>query len=235
MYGAKISEKSEIDRAKAACALAVLVRELCEIPVIYATAGNDHTRIHKTQLVPSRRGFALSDAIYGMKDPLGGGGIFLEQVMNYVKDHEKTADRIIVITDEQDCSGRENAPSRADAFGTHNYIINVNTYEHGIAYGKFTHINGWSEAVLDFIKLSEEGYKVREISQALTAEKQQAPKGTPAVASIAKKDMQLLPVRGRGLKQKKRIYAKTNRIKKGRGSPRQRISKNGSLRKKSKA
>jgi hypothetical protein len=162
MYGTTVSEKSEMDRAKAACALAVLVRELCENPVIYATAGNDHTRIHQTQLVPSRRGFALSDAVYALKDPLGGGGIFLTQVMDYIKKHEKTADRIIVITDEQDCSGQADAPSKADAFGIYNYIINVNTYQHGIGYGKWTHINGWSEAVLDFIKFSEEGFKPRD-------------------------------------------------------------------------
>jgi len=167
MYGGKISEKSEMNRAKGACALAVLVRELCENPVIYATAGSDCTKVHKTQLVPARKGFALSDAIYNLSGPLGGGGIFLTQVMDYVKQHEKTADRIIVITDEQDCSGQQDAPAKADAFGTHNYIINVNTYKNGIGYGKWTHINGWSEAVLDYVRLSEEGYKPREISPIL--------------------------------------------------------------------
>lgn len=152
MYGKPVSQKSEMDRAKAACALAALARELCEHVAIYATAGNDHTRVHKTQLVASRRGFALTDAIFNLKDPLGGGGIFLEQVMNYVKDKEGSADRIIVITDEQDCSGNHDAPARADAFGKHNYIINVNTYDRGIGYGKWTHINGWSEAILDDVR-----------------------------------------------------------------------------------
>lgn len=164
MYNTKVSEKSEMDRAKAACSVAVLARELCENPVIYATAGSDSTRTHKTQLVPSRRGFGLSDAIYQLCRPLGGGGIFLEQVMSYVKSKEHEADRIIVITDEQDCSGNQDAPARADAFGKHNYIINVNTYKHGIGYGKWTHINGWSEAVLDYIRISEEGFSPREFT-----------------------------------------------------------------------
>jgi len=159
MYGAKISEKSEVDRAHAACSMAVLARELCENPVIYATGGNDGIRVHKTQIVPARRGFALLEAIYNMQGPLGGGGIFLEQVMNYVKEKEKSADRVIIITDEQDCSGQESSPARADAFGKHNYIINVNTYQHGIGYGKWTHINSWSEAALDYIRISEEGFK----------------------------------------------------------------------------
>lgn len=181
MYSSKISEKSEVDRGKAACALAVVVRECCENAVIYATAGNDGTRIHKSQLVPSRRGFALSDAIYKLCGPLGGGGIFLTQVMDYVKNAEKSADRIIVITDEQDCSGQNDAPSKADAFGTHNYIINVNTYEHGIGSDKkWVKINGWSEAVLDFIRIAEEGYNQSKLSDCL--QNQSAP-----VKTVAKK------------------------------------------------
>ena len=167
MYGTKISEKSEVDRARAACSLAVLARECCENVVVYATAGSDHTKIHQTRLVPARRGFALSDTIYDLCEPLGGGGIFLTQVMDFVKKEEKTADRIIVITDEQDCSGQTDAPSKADAFGTYNYIINVNTYEHGIGYKKWTHINGWSEAVLDYIKIAEESYSQTNLSDCL--------------------------------------------------------------------
>lgn len=158
MYGAKISAKSEMDRAQAACSLAMIAREACENAVIYATAGNDGTRIHKTQLVPSRHGFALSDAIYKLTDPLGGGGIFLTQVMDHIKKAEKDADRIIVVTDEQDCdTSSARSPDKADAFGKHNYIVNVNTYQNGIGYGKWTHINGWSEAILDYILIAEEG------------------------------------------------------------------------------
>lgn len=156
MYGQKLSTKSELDRAEGACALAVCVRELCEQPVIYATAGNDHTRIHSTKMVPPRRGLALKDVIYGLCHPLGGGGIFLRQVMEYVEKQERTADRIIVITDEQDCAvDAQDSPEKANAFGTHNYIINVASYAHGISYSRFTHINGWSDAVLDYIRVAE--------------------------------------------------------------------------------
>jgi hypothetical protein len=156
MYGGSVSKYSEICRAKVACSLAVLVRELCEEPVIYATAGCDHKRVHKTALAPARRGFGLADAIYKQCQPLGGGGIFLNQVCDYIKKKEEKADRIIVITDEQDCDTDYNrSPSRADAFGKHNYIINVDSYRHGIAYKKWTHISGWSESVLDYIRESE--------------------------------------------------------------------------------
>jgi hypothetical protein len=151
MYGGSISKYSEMDRANVACSLAVIVRELCENAQIYATAGNDSTRIHKTALVPSRRGFALSDAIYKRCHPLGGGGIFLKQVMAFVKDKENEADRIIVITDEQDCD-IEGSPLEADTFGKQNYLINVASHENGIGYGKWVHIDGWSEAVLKYIQ-----------------------------------------------------------------------------------
>lgn len=167
MYGTPISKKSDVDRARVAASLAVLVRELSEESAIYATAGYDHTHVHKTELIPSRRGFSLSDKIFNSSSSLGGGGIFLRQVMDYVKKEQHSADRVIVITDEQDCADRSDAPNKADAFGKHNYIINVNSYENGIGYKKWTHINGWSEAVLDFIRISEEDYSQTKISDFL--------------------------------------------------------------------
>lgn len=152
MYGRKISEKSEMDRAQVACSLAVLVRELCEEPVIYATAGSDMERKHKTAIVPSnRRGFSLSDYIYKQCQPLEGGGIFLKQVNDYILAKEKSCDRVIVITDEEDCDN-VNAPSKANPFGkVANYIINVASSDRGIGYAKWVKINGFSEAVLDYI------------------------------------------------------------------------------------
>jgi hypothetical protein len=63
---------------------------------------------------------------------------------------------IPLITDEQDCDTNTN-PDKADAFGKVNYIINVASHDRGIGYGKWTHINGWSDAVLDYIRIMEEG------------------------------------------------------------------------------
>ena len=151
MYHSMVSKHSDADRATVACSLAMIAREMYQDCFIFATAGSDCSRIHKTQLVPSRHGFALKDAIYSMCSPLGGGGIFVKQVMDYVKPIVKDADRIIIITDEQDCDTVYHA-NTADFFGKENYIINVSTYECGVAYGsKTVHINGWSEKVLDYI------------------------------------------------------------------------------------
>ena len=155
MYGANISAKSEMDRAKVACTLACMAREVCENPIIFATAGSDSAQRHQTAEVPARRGFGLVDAIYGMCRPLGGGGIFLTQAMDWIVAQGITsADRVIVITDEQDCD-RANAPSKAKLIGKSNYLINVGSYQNGIGYGSWTHIDGFSESVLDYITAVE--------------------------------------------------------------------------------
>ncbi len=156
MYQAKVSAKSDMDRAQAACAVAAILREYCESPVIYATAGDDRRRIHNTQMVPGRRGMALVDALYGLCHPLGGGGIFLKQVMDYVDNQEKTIERVVVVTDEQDCAAHpEDMPSRAKQLGKRRYMINVGTDKNGIGYGPWTHIDGFSESVIKFIVESE--------------------------------------------------------------------------------
>lgn len=156
---AALSGKSDMNRAHAAAALAAVAREVCEEAAIYATAGDDRTRIHKTAQVPARRGMALVDAIVAMTNLLGGGGIFLRQVIDYVRKHEKSADRIIVITDEQDCAGAADPPSKATPFGRVNYLINVGSFKNGIGYGpKWIHIDGFSEAVVRYMVESEKGF-----------------------------------------------------------------------------
>ena len=158
MYGAgNISKHSDMSRVEAAGALAAIARESCENVSIYATAGNDGSRIHKTALVPPRHGMALVEKFrkQGFAGELGGGGIFLKQVLDYVYEKEKYADRVIVFTDEQDCDHKCN-PSTANAFGKHNYIINISNEKNGIGYKpNWTHIDGFSEAVLQYIVAAE--------------------------------------------------------------------------------
>lgn len=148
----KLDIKSEMSRMDSAIALAILAREQCENCVIYITAGNDRTRTHSTGFVPARHGFALRDIIYEIKREHGEGGIFLTQCMDFVYNKEKEADRIIVFTDEQDCDNRIKLnPARANAFGKQNYLVNIASAKNGIGYGKWVHIDGFSQAVLDFI------------------------------------------------------------------------------------
>lgn len=158
MYGAgNISKHSDMSRVEAAGALAAIARESCENVSIYATAGNDGSRIHKTALVPPRHGMALIEKFrkQGFVGELGGGGIFLKQVLDYVYEREQYADRIIVFTDEQDCDQKCN-PATANAFGKRNYMVNISNEKNGIGYKpNWVHIDGWSEAVLQYIVAAE--------------------------------------------------------------------------------
>jgi 60 kDa SS-A/Ro ribonucleoprotein len=151
----RLSGRSEMDRMDAAASLAMIMREACEDVSIYATAGNDGTMIHASALLPARRGFALRDAFRNAATKLGGGGIFLKQVMDYTYEKEKTADRVVVFTDEQDCDRKCN-PSNAKTWADRNYLINVSTNKNGIGYGKWVHIDGWSEHIVEYIRELEQ-------------------------------------------------------------------------------
>lgn len=152
---ASVSSKSEYSRLDVASAMAMLAAESCERVAIYATAGSDGMGVHKTEIVPNRRGFGLIEAIKSAERKMGGGGIFTRQCLNYIKGNEtSTPDRIIVFSDSQDCDRSRQLPQ---PFGKNNYIVDVSAHEHGINYkGVWTReISGWSEHFLDYIAASE--------------------------------------------------------------------------------
>lgn len=154
--GARLSGKSTMSRMDAAIALSIILEGLCEDIAIYATAGNDWRRIHATGFVPRRSGMALKDAICSMNKTLGMGGIFLTQVCRFIAEKESNIDRLIVITDEADCSASDkDKPSLADPIGKNNYLINVASYKNGVGYGKWNHVDGFSESVVQFIAAME--------------------------------------------------------------------------------
>lgn len=135
----KISAKSELDRLDAACALSMLLREVCEKVDIY-------TFSKETIQVPARRGFALKDII-ACSQP--NKDTYLAPAINHV--NTKDYDRIICLTDEQVA---DNVPApKAEK----NYMINVASNKNGIGYGKGwnVHLDGWSEAIVDYISAIE--------------------------------------------------------------------------------
>lgn len=149
---ATVSSKSEFSRLDAAVTMALIASETCEHCSIYATAGNDSTRVHKTAKIKPRRGFALCDEIKAFRNVVGGGGIFTRQCLEYIKLHEtETPDRIIIFSDSQDCDLPERRIPKP--FGNKNYIIDVSAHSRGINYdGAWTaEISGWSEHFLDYV------------------------------------------------------------------------------------
>jgi hypothetical protein len=128
-----ISGKTEVHRMDAACGIAVLGREMCEECLVY-TFSDDCV------LIPARRGFALRDAIIRSQHH---SGTYLGKALNYMK---FKADRIIVFTDEQahDSVGDPPFPK--------GYMVNVASYQNGVGYGRWNHIDGFSEATLRYIQ-----------------------------------------------------------------------------------
>ena len=134
-----LSRQSEMLRNDAAYGLAILLREIAEKVTIYTFS--EHAR-----LVPSRRGLALRDALNTSQAHLG---TYLGRALQAVeKDCRNGYDRVVVITDEQ-------SHDRVGAVRGRGYVINVASNRNGVGYGAWTHIDGWSEAVLEYIAALE--------------------------------------------------------------------------------
>jgi 60 kDa SS-A/Ro ribonucleoprotein len=86
-----------------------------------------------------RHGPALRDAIDSSQ---AHSGTYLGAAVKAV---EGSYDRLIIITDEQ-------AHDQVPAPDGNGYMINVASYKNGIGYGKWAHIDGWSESVIEYIR-----------------------------------------------------------------------------------
>lgn len=135
----KVSEKSEITRFDAAAALAMILRETAERCRVFTFASELYE-------VPNRRGFALVEAVRKVMNPVS---TMLGAAVRGVYKLYPECDRILVVTDEQS----EDRPPHPQG---HGYIINVSGNQHGIAYGPWVTIDGWSEAILEYVKANEE-------------------------------------------------------------------------------
>jgi len=138
----RLAKKGETTRMDAAAGLAILLREKAE--EFYAATFSD-----TCVAVPPRRGFALRDAIVKSQ---AHSGTYLKRALSTLKAWTEwsNVDRVIVITDEQSHDGI------LPAWTKKAYVINVAPYKSGISYGNgWTHIDGWSERVLDYIAAAE--------------------------------------------------------------------------------
>lgn len=139
----RLSKKGETTRMDAAAGLAILLREKAE-QIAMATFSD------KCVELPARRGFVLRDAIANSQ---AHSGTYLKRSLESLREKPewKNLERLIVITDEQSHDGI------LPAWVPKAYVVNVAPYKHGISYGNgWTHIDGWSERVLDYIVASEQ-------------------------------------------------------------------------------
>lgn len=134
--GEQLSAKSDLTRLDAAAALAVLVRGIAAEARVFRFNTS-------AQEVPARQGMALIDAI-----GRAGGGTTLGRAVRDVRAAWPQMDRLIVVTDEQSADA-------VGAPGCKGYLLNVATNKNGVGYGDWTHISGFSEAVVDYIAATE--------------------------------------------------------------------------------
>lgn len=131
----KLSARSDMTRMDAAAALASVVNGNVRV----------FTFSHQVVEVPPRRGMAGVDAVIRSQPH---GGTYLGQAVGLINDRVPH-DRLIVITDEQ---SHDRVP---DPKAKHAYMINVASAKNGVGYGRWTHIDGFSEAVIRFITENE--------------------------------------------------------------------------------
>jgi len=131
-----LSGKSDLRRIDAASALAVLIRATCGNRARVFTFSSGLVE------VAPRPGMALVDAI---KNSQAHSSTYLGAAVSALPH----ATRLVVITDEQSHDQVPNPP------GDRGYMINVATNQHGVGYGPWIHIDGFSESVLTFIAAHE--------------------------------------------------------------------------------
>lgn len=133
-----VSAKSEVTRFEAAAALAMILRETTERCRVF-------TFSDRCVEIPPRTGFGMLEAIRAVRNPVS---TMLGAAVRHVYKVFPECNRIIVVTDEQSCD----RPPLPQGTG---YIINVAGNKNGIAYGPWVSIDGWSEAVIEYIRASE--------------------------------------------------------------------------------
>jgi hypothetical protein len=115
----------------------MLCREICEEVEIY-------TFSNKCVRIPARHGFALREQLNTSQEHSGTDTCRAVKEINTGVEY----DRVIIFTDEQSQSSVPNPRGKG-------YVVNVAAYENGIDNGAYETVSGFSEAVLEYIRLSE--------------------------------------------------------------------------------
>lgn len=130
-----LSGKSDLTRLDAAAALGSVVNGNIRV----------FTFSERVVEVPPRRGMAGIDAVIRSQPH---SGTYLGAAIDLIN-RQVPHDRLIVITDEQS-HDRVTDPIARKA-----YMINVASAKNGIGYGKWVHVDGFSESVIRYIHESE--------------------------------------------------------------------------------
>lgn len=127
---AALSGRSDLTRSDAAAGLAMIARETFENLRVFVFGDS-------VREVPARRGFALGGLVGFQRE-----NTYLGRALGSIP----ARDRLIVITDEQ---SHDPVPQMKG------YMVNVASSQNGVGYGAWTHIDGWSDRILDYIARHE--------------------------------------------------------------------------------
>ena len=136
--------RSQLKRMDAAAALAAIFPARAEDLRVYSFSW-------QLVQVPPRVGMAMIDAIKNSQ-PHGGTNL-LDAVDNV--NRIGGYDRLIVISDEQSHASYDGKHLPDPIAGARGYVINVASAKNGVGYGKWVHIDGFSENVLRYIAAVE--------------------------------------------------------------------------------
>ena len=132
-----LSSKSDMNRLDAACGLSILLSGICNDLRVF-TFSNSLVE------VPPRTGMALRDAVVNSQTH---GSTYLGSAVREI-DSKLAYDRLIVITDEQSHDRVPDPKGRG-------YMLNVASARNGVGYGAWVHIDGFSEACINFVRQYE--------------------------------------------------------------------------------
>lgn len=139
-----LSAKSDLRRKDAAGGLAILLRGICQDVRVFAFSNT-------VAEVPPRNGMALFDAISNAVD---SNGTRLGAAVQWVAKAAPDVDRLIVFTDEES----QDPVGAPHCMG---YMVNVATSDKSVAHDSWTRINGFSEAVVQYIAALEAAQRVQ--------------------------------------------------------------------------
>lgn len=124
---------SPMTRSDGASSLAMLLREVCESPLIYKF----HTRIHEVK----GKGFELGKLLQAENQGTTLGACLL-QAKHDMELRNIVPKRLIVLTDE------ESQDEVGAGFAEHNYLINVKSAKYSVGFGPWVRLTGFSEHIV---------------------------------------------------------------------------------------
>lgn len=138
-----LSQKSEMRRYEAACALALLLQSVVKDSIFLFSFSDNLVQLE------GRLTGGIEAAVRGFWNSQANRSTNLSSATSTAIHHlrDEPVKRMIIITDEQETNNKEPPACPYD----HGYILNVAGDKRGVGYDTWTHIHGFSDQVVRYI------------------------------------------------------------------------------------